>query len=97
MKLLKVKTARFAEVVQKCGTPAVLTLWQDPKSDKALQRALREQRMMTLHQAITGAKKDFGEVGFMSGTGRSHLVFPRSLKSYEGRRIVGIKYALLQG
>ena len=97
MKLLKVKTARFAEVVQKCGAPAVLTLWQDPKSDKALQRALREQRVMTLHQTVTGAAKDFGEVGFTSGAGRSHLVFPRSLKNYAGRRIVGIKYELLEG
>jgi len=30
MKLLKVKTVRFAQVIAKCGEPEVYTLWQKP-------------------------------------------------------------------
>ena len=36
MKLLKVKTVRFAEVVEKYGVPEVYTLWQKPARDRHL-------------------------------------------------------------
>jgi uncharacterized membrane protein len=37
MKLLKVKTARFAVVVEKCGQPEIHTLWLKPEKDKRFQ------------------------------------------------------------
>jgi cytosine deaminase len=95
VQLLKVKTARFTEVVATCGAPEVVTLWVDPKEDKSFQGALREERIMTVHQTVVGSKKDFGEVGFIRGGNVAHLLFPKSLKHYAGRRIVGIDYRLL--
>ncbi len=95
MELLKVKTARFGEIVKQCGVPGVITFWQEPKNDKPFQQALREQRVMTMHQTIVGTKKDFAEVGFVQGPNLSHLVFQKSLKDFAGRRIIGIDYGLL--
>src|SRR4029077_10835831 len=37
MKLLKVKTVRFAQVIAKCGEPEVYTLWQKPGADRHFQ------------------------------------------------------------
>lgn len=95
MKLLHVKTARFAEVVKSCGAPEVATLWTDPKDDKPFQRALREDRVMTVHQAAVGTTKDFAEVGIRRGANVSYLVFPKSLKLFADRRVIGIRYDLL--
>jgi len=38
MKLVKVKTARFSQVIEKCGKPQVYTLWQKPSADRHLNR-----------------------------------------------------------
>jgi cytosine deaminase len=95
MQLLNVKTARFADVVKKAGTPEVLTLWSDPRNDKEFQRAVRAHRVITVHQTVVGAKKDFGEVGFHPGANVAYWLFPKSLEEFEGRRIVGIDYDLL--
>src|ERR1700759_1888865 len=46
VKLLKVKTARFAVVVEKCGRPEVHTLWQKPKADRHFQSLLKNNRSM---------------------------------------------------
>jgi len=43
VKLLKVKTARFAEVIEKCGKPEVYTLWQKPSADRHLQSQIKKQ------------------------------------------------------
>src|SRR5947207_925089 len=43
MKLVKVKTARFSQVIEKCGKPQVYTLWQKPSADRHLQIANKEQ------------------------------------------------------
>jgi creatinine deaminase len=95
MQLLKVQTARFADVVQNCGAPEVVALWSDPQRDKTFQRAVREHRIMTVHQTIVGGKKDFGEIGFVRGTYNAYLLFPKSLERWSGKRIVGIDYGLL--
>ena len=94
--MLNVKIARFREIVVKCGAPEVVTLWTDPKDDKGFQRALRDERIMSVHQPAVGSKKDFGEIGFVRGPNVSYLHFPKSLRRYEGRRIVGVDYALLE-
>jgi hypothetical protein len=94
MKLLKTKTARFAQVVEKCGAPAVYTLWQEPKKDRHLQAQIKQAHIMTIQQAESGA--DFGCVGFIERKGAIHLEFPKSLKRFADRRIVGIKWELVE-
>src|SRR5690349_21705527 len=96
MELLKVKTARFRDVVSKCGAPKIVTLWQDPNKDKNFQRALREERIISVHQTVVGSRKDFAEVGFVKGAGITYLEFEKPLTAFAGRRIVGIDYALLE-
>jgi len=94
MKLLKVKTARFRAVVEKCGRPEVYTLWLKPKTDRHFQSLLKNNRVMTIRPSESGT--DFGEVGFHKGTGARFLAFPKSLKRFEGQRIVGIDWTLVQ-
>jgi len=93
VKLLKVKTARFAAVVEKCGQPEVYTLWQKPKADRRLQSLLKNNKVMTVRPTVSGT--DFGEIGFYQKPGARFLAFPKSLKRFEGERIVGIDWALV--
>lgn len=92
MKLLKVKTARFAGVAEKAGEPEPHTLWQQPAQDRRLQSAIRNHRVMTIQKSDAGT--EFGIVGFKERAGARYLVFPKSLKRFENKRIVGIKWDL---
>jgi hypothetical protein len=94
MKLLKVETARFTIVVEKCGQPSVHTLWQKPKTDRHFQSLLKNNRVMTVRPSGSGT--DFGEVGFQQKPDARFLTFPKSLKRFEGKRIVGIDWQLVQ-
>lgn len=49
---------------------------------------------MTIRQENVGSKKDFGLVGFSQEAPAQFLIFPRSLKPFEGQRVVGINYEL---
>jgi hypothetical protein len=89
------KTARFADVVKTGGAPETYLLWTPPAQDKAFQRALKEHRILTVHQEIRGTKKDFGEVGFAEAPNAQYLVFPKSLRRFADRRIIGINYDLM--
>ncbi|MFL6519641.1 MAG: hypothetical protein ACJ8NS_05420 [Chthoniobacterales bacterium] len=91
MKLLKVKTARFSAIVDKCGQPEVHTLWQKPKADRHFQSLLKNNRVMTVRPTESGT--DFGEVGFNQKAGARFLAFPKSLKRFEGKRIIGIDWS----
>src|SRR5882757_6959436 len=51
---------------------------------------------MTVKQEMVGSAKDFGIVGFIREKNASYLVFPKSLKEFQDRRIVGIKYDLIE-
>jgi hypothetical protein len=66
----------------------------DPARDKTLQAAIKSERVMTLYQQSGGT--DHGIVGFEQGRSRQFLVFPKPLKPFQGQRIVGIKYELLE-
>ena len=92
MKLLKVKTVRFAQVVEKCGKPQVYTLWQKPSTDRHLQAQIKNNRLMTIQKSESGT--DFGIIGFKERKDARYLVFPKSLKRFAGMRIVGIDWAL---
>lgn len=88
------KTARFTDVVAGAGRPLVHPLWLAPDKDPALKRAVRECRVMTIHQALRGTKKDYGTVGLHLEGSTQVLVFPKPLRRFGDRRIVGIDYAL---
>jgi hypothetical protein len=90
VKLLKVKAARFSQVVEKSGRPEVYTLWQKPSADRHLQSQIKNNRVMTIQRSGTGT--EFGFVGFKERKGASYLVFPKSLKRFENKRIVGINW-----
>jgi hypothetical protein len=94
MKLLKVKTARFSQVVEKCNVPQVYTLWQKPAADRHLQAQIKNSRVMTIQKSESGT--DFGVVGFKGRKGATYLVFPKSLKRFADKRIIGIDWALVR-
>jgi hypothetical protein len=93
MKLLKVKTGRFAQLVEECGKPHVYTLWQKPSADRHLQSQLKNNRGMTILKSESGT--DFGIVGFKERKDARYLFFPKSLKRFADNRIVGIDWALV--
>jgi hypothetical protein len=91
------KTVRFTQVVERSGKPQVHTLWLPPDKDPELQRAEKAHRVMTVESGVAGGKTDVGRVGFNAGTGNpaQFLIFPKSLKRFEGARVVGIKFDLV--
>jgi len=93
MKLLKVKTARFAQVVEKCAKPEAYTLWQKPAQDRRLQSQIENNRVMTIQKSDSGG--EFGIAGFKQRKGARYLIFPKSLKRFENKRIVGINWDLV--
>ena len=90
MKLLNVKSVRFAAVVEIAGTPEVYTLWQKPAADRRFQSLLKTHHIMTIQPSEAGT--DFGVVEFCERKGARYLAFPKSLKRFEGQRIVGINW-----
>jgi hypothetical protein len=94
MKLLTVKTARFSQVIQKCGEPKVYTLWQKPSADRHLQAQLKNNRVMTILKSESGT--DFGIAGFKERTDARYLIFPKSLNRFTDKRIVGIDWAFVR-
>ena len=92
VKLLTIKTKRFADVVENAGKPEVYTLWQKPAQDRHLQSEIKNNRVMTIQKSGVGS--EFGIVGFKEQKGASYLIFPKSLKRFENKRIVGINWDL---
>src|SRR5438552_19103585 len=93
MKLLKVRTARFSQVVEKCGAPQVYTLWRKPSADRHFQSQVKNNRVMTVQKSESGT--DFGIGGFKECEGASYLGFHKSLKHFADKRIFEIACALL--
>ena len=89
------KSVRFSIVVARSGKPEPYTLWSDPKKDPEFQRAVKASRVMSVHQESVGSKADYGTVGFKGDRQAQLLVFPKSLKPFDGRRVVGVKYDML--
>ena len=94
MKLLKIKTARFSQISEKCGKPEVYTLWQKPSADRHLQVQIKKTRLMTILKSESGT--DFGIVGFKESKEARYLVFPKSLKRFAEKRIIGIDWTLVR-
>jgi len=91
MKLLKTKTVRLSQIMDECGQPNVYTLWQKPAADRHFQAQLKNNRVMTIQKSDSGT--DFGIIGFKQSRGVRHLVFPKSLKRFADRRVIGIDWA----
>ena len=94
MKLLKTKTKRFSDVIQEAGKPEPYTLWQKPAQDRHLQSEIKNNRIMTILKTEAGS--EFGMVGFKEQKGANYLIFPKSLKRLENRRIIGVNWDLVQ-
>ncbi len=94
MKLLKTKTVRFSQVTENCGKPEVYTLWQKPSADRHLQPQIKNNRVVTILKSESGT--DFGIVGFKESREARYLIFPKSLKRFAEKRIVGIDWALVR-
>jgi hypothetical protein len=94
MKLLKTKSVRFSEVVEKAGTPEVYTLWVAPKADRHFQTLIKNSRVMTIQQSDAGT--DFGIADFCERKGARYLTFPKSLNRFADKRIVGINWELVK-
>jgi hypothetical protein len=90
------KTATFSAVVQAAGAPTTHLLLVAPEKDNVLQAAIKDRRVMTLHQRNTGNKADYGTVGFAPGGGCQYLIFPKSLSEFQENRITAIRYELLE-
>jgi hypothetical protein len=88
------KTARFADVVKQCGEPEPHLMLIEPAKDRELQAAIKAKRVMTVFQDTVGTKADRGVVGFEAGPARQFLIFPKALRAFEGKQIIGIKYEL---
>ena len=94
MKLLKIKTVRFSQIIENCGNPQVYTLWQKPSADRQLQARIKKTRVMTIMKSESGT--DFGIVGFKESREARYLIFPKSLKRFAEQRIIGIDWALVR-
>lgn len=90
------KTVRFSKIIESCGKPDIHLLLADPAEDKTLQSAIKSSRVMTVYQESGSTKTDFGTIGFEKGPSRQFLLFPRTLKGFAGKRVIGIKYELLE-
>ena len=93
MKVLEVKSARFAVVVEKCGTPEVYTLWMKPEADRKLQTLIKNHKIMTIQ--ATDAGTEFGIAEYCERKAARYLAFPKSVKRFADRRIVGINWELV--
>src|ERR1700737_260441 len=71
MKVMKVKTARFSEIVERSGQPESYTLWQKPRQDRHLQSQIKNNRLMTIQRSESGT--EFGIVGFKERKGARYL------------------------
>jgi len=90
------KTVRFVALVESGGKPDAHLLFVKPEADKILQKAIKSKKVVTVYQSSVGSKADHGEVGFHPGVSRQYLVFPRSIGAFDGRKVIGIKYNLLE-
>ena len=93
MKLLKIKTARFSQIIESRGKPRVFTLWQKPSTDRHLQAEIKKTRVMTILKSESGS--DFGIVGFKESREARYLIFSKSLKRFAEKRIIGVDWALV--
>lgn len=91
------KTVRFAQVVARSGKPRAHAFWVAPEHDREFLAAQKAGRVMMI-AAPTPGKADVGTVGYdkAHAAGAQILIFPKSLRPFEGARVVGVKFDLVQ-
>ncbi|PYL72883.1 MAG: hypothetical protein DMF26_15590 [Verrucomicrobia bacterium] len=82
-------------MVENSGNPQVYTLWQKPSADRHLQAQIKKNRVMTILKSESGT--DFGIANFKESKDARYLIFPKSLKPFADKRIIGIDWALVRG
>src|SRR4249919_16044 len=87
------KTIRFGDLVRASGRPQTITLWTAPEKNKSFSKAVRENKVLTIHPDPGGHRKEYGQIGFHQQHGAIYMVFPKPLPK-ENSRIVGINYQL---
>lgn len=87
---------RFGDLVRHSSRPEVLTLWTPPAKNRALRKAVREHRIVTVQHRNVGNRRDAGEIGFRQAREGLYLVFPRPLDAPDGEMVIGINYELLE-
>jgi hypothetical protein len=88
-------SVRFSEIVKTAGKPEIYLPLTDPRRDRNFMRAVQEERVLSLKQKPTETRKDFGVVGYVAERFVSYLVFSRPLTSFKGKRVIGIKYEVM--
>jgi len=95
MKVVPVRSVRFAKLVESYGHPSSKTLWVDPQSDPELKKAVKQNRVLTVAQSNTGTKKDIGLIGFFPEKRGAFLLFPKELAYSPGTKVIGIKWDMI--
>lgn len=90
------KKIRFGDLVRASGRPQTHTLWTDAKKDKALQKAIKNNQVLTVIQEPTSKHKDYGRIGFHQQSGATYFIFPRSLPAKDEGRVIGINHQLIE-
>ena len=96
MEVSNVKQVRFGKIVEAGGKPKAYLAFSDPDKDPSFMRAAKESRVVTIKQEPTSKHKDFGIVGYVKEKYATYLIFPRSLREFDGQRVIGIDYSILQ-
>ena len=82
-------------MVENSGNPQLYSLWQKPSADRHLQAQIKKNRVMTILKSESGT--DFGIANFKESKDARYLIFPKSLKPFADKRIIGIDWALVRG
>ena len=90
------KRIRLGDLVRNSGRPRAVTLWIDPKKDRNVTKAVKENRIITVVQDPTSKRKEFGQIGLHVQPHAFYLIFPRPLPKEKDSRVIGINYALLE-
>ena len=96
MEVSNVKQVRFGKIVEVGGKPEAYLAFSDPDKDPSFMRAAKESRVVTIKQEPTSKHKDFGIVGYVKEKYATYLIFPKSLREFDGQRVIGIDYSILQ-
>src|SRR5688572_8992190 len=96
MEVSTAKQVRFGKIVEAGGKPEAYLAFSDPDKDRSFMRAAKESRVVTIKQDPTSNRKDFGIVGYVKEKYATYLIFPKSLEEFNGQRVIGIDYGILQ-
>lgn len=87
------KQVRFTQLAKAAGKPHAATLWvKDAKTDPVFNKAIKENRIVSVHHVNVGTKKDSGQVGFATEGAFTYLIFPKAIPMAAGTKVIGLKF-----